>query len=227
MGLMDLGAGGLCCTLADGAGGHGHGELAAQLTVQAVVDGFRQNPLFAPASLASLISQAEHRVSGQQSTSVSRMHMSATVVVLCIDPEQGRALWAHWGDSRLYWFRAGRMHLRTEDHSLVQQLLHAGLYEENDPRRLPNRNVLAGAIGAEGQVPPSIRADAVALEAGDVFPAVLGRPVGRHARVGNGAVAGRQPAPRRMDTAHGRPRRIQRQSAPGQPQRADGVDLPA
>jgi hypothetical protein len=33
------------------------------------------------------------------------------------------------------------MHLRTEDHSLVQQLLHAGLYEENDPRRLPNRNV--------------------------------------------------------------------------------------
>ncbi|MGO8609299.1 protein phosphatase 2C domain-containing protein, partial [Rhizobium johnstonii] len=60
MGLMDLGAGGLCCTLADGAGGHGHGELAAQLTVQAVVDGFRQNPLFAPASLASLISQAEH-----------------------------------------------------------------------------------------------------------------------------------------------------------------------
>src|SRR5256885_16794873 len=87
----------------------------------------------------SLISQAEHRVSGQQSTSASRMHMSATVVVLCIDPEQGRALWAHWGDSRLYWFRAGRMHLRTEDHSLVQQLLHAGLYEENDPRRLPNR----------------------------------------------------------------------------------------
>ena len=34
MGLMDLGAGGLCCTLADGAGGHGHGELAAQLTVR-------------------------------------------------------------------------------------------------------------------------------------------------------------------------------------------------
>ena len=169
MGLMDLGAGGLCCTLADGAGGHGHGELAAQLTVQAVLEGFRENPLFAPASLASLISQAEHRVSGQQSTSASRMHMSATVVVLCIDPGQGRALWAHWGDSRLYWFRAGRMHLRTEDHSLVPQLLHAGLYEENDPRRLPNRNVLAGAIGAEGQVPPSIRSAAVALEPGDVF----------------------------------------------------------
>jgi serine/threonine protein phosphatase PrpC len=169
LGLLSLGDQGLCCTLADGAGGHGHGELASQLTVQAVLAGFRDNPLFAPASLASLISQAEHRVCGQQSTSVSRMHMSATVVVLCIDPAQGRALWAHWGDSRLYLFRAGRVHLRTQDHSIVQQLLHAGLYEEEDPRRLPNRNVLAGAIGAEGQVPPTVRSDALALEAGDVF----------------------------------------------------------
>lgn len=169
MGLMDLGDQGLCCTLADGAGGHGHGELASQLTVQAVLEGFRDNPLFAPASLASLISRAEHRVCSQQSSSTSRMHMSATVVVLCIDPCRGRALWAHWGDSRLYLFRAGRMHLRTQDHSIVQQLLHAGLYAGQDPRHLPNRNVLAGAVGAQGQVPPTVNADALALEPGDVF----------------------------------------------------------
>ncbi len=169
MGLMDLGDQGLCCTLADGAGGHGHGELASQLTVQAVLAGFRDNPLFAPASLASLISQAEQRVCGQQSTSASRRHMSATVVVLCIDPRQGQALWAHWGDSRLYLFRSGRMHLRTQDHSIVQQLLHAGLYADQDPRRLPNRNVLAGAVGAQGQVPPTVCTDALALEPGDVF----------------------------------------------------------
>nr|KAJ8743916.1 serine/threonine-protein phosphatase [Delftia sp. PS-11] len=169
MGILSQGSQGLCCTLADGAGGHGHGELAAQLTVQAVLEGFRDNPLFAPASLASLISQAEHKVCGQQTASVSRMHMSATVVVLCLDVQQGRALWAHWGDSRLYLFRKGRVHVCTQDHSIVQQLLHAGLYEEADPRRLPNRNVLAGAIGAEGQVPPTVRADALVLEPGDVF----------------------------------------------------------
>jgi len=168
MGLINLDTNGLCCVLADGAGGHGHGDFAAQLTVQAVLGGFRENPLFAPASLASLISLAEHRVSEQQTLSASRTSMSATVVVLCINPKQGCALWAHWGDSRLYWFRAGRMRLRTQDHSLMQQLVHAGVYKD-DPRNLPNRNVLAGAIGAEGQVPPTIQADAMALEPGDVF----------------------------------------------------------
>lgn len=169
LGLMNLGAKGLCCALSDGAGGHGHGALAAQLTVDAVLDGFRETPLFAPANLASLISQAEHRVSTAQPTSVSRQHMSATVVLLCIDPTKGQALWAHWGDSRLYCFRAGEMRSRTEDHSLIQQLLDAGLYEETDVRKLHNRNLLAGAVGAEGQVPPSILPKALALEPGDVF----------------------------------------------------------
>lgn len=169
MGLIDLGTKGLCCALADGAGGHGHGALAAQLTVDAVLGGFRDTPLFVPANLASLISQAEHKVNMEQPASASRQHMSTTVVLLCIDPAQGRALWAHWGDSRLYCFRAGRMHFRTEDHSVVQLLLHAGVYDESDPRLLPNRNVLAGAIGAEGQVPPSVLPEALALESGDVF----------------------------------------------------------
>jgi serine/threonine protein phosphatase PrpC len=167
MGLMDLGAAGLCCTLADGAGGHGHGELAAQLTVQAVLEGFgrtRCSPL--PAWPPDFPGGAPRQ---RPAVHLGLAHAHERHRGAVHRPGQGRALWAHWGDSRLYWFRAGRMHLRTEDHSLVQQLLHAGLYEENDPRRLPNRNVLAGAIGAEGQVPPSIRSAAVALEPGDVF----------------------------------------------------------
>lgn len=169
LGMIDLGSRGFCCTLADGAGGHGNGALAARLTVDAVLGGYRENPMFAPASLASLIFRAEHTVSGEQPTSISRMHMSATVVLLCIDPVTGRALWAHWGDSRLYWFREGRVHRMTEDHSVVQQLLHAGLYANGDPRSLPNRSVLAGAVGAESQVPPTVLHESMELTGGDAF----------------------------------------------------------
>ena len=169
LGTIDMGSRGCCLALADGAGGHGNGALAARLTVEAVLEGYRDNPLFAPAGLASLISRAEHTVSTEQPVSVSRQHMCATVVLLCIEPLTGRALWAHWGDSRLYCFRANKVRCMTEDHSLVQQLLHAGVYAKQDLRQLPNRSVLAGAIGAESQVPPTVLGQAMDLEDGDVF----------------------------------------------------------
>ena len=167
LGIIEVGGRGFCCVLADGAGGHGNGGLAAQLTVSSVLDGFRETPLFAPAGLASLISQAEHTVSSEQPSSVSRKYMSSTVVLLTVEAASGRALWAHWGDSRLYWFRDHKVHQLTEDHSMVQQLLQAGVYQDSDPRDLPNRSVLAGAIGADSQVPPSVLSDAVELRAGD------------------------------------------------------------
>lgn len=169
LGMIDLGSRGCCLALADGAGGHGNGALAARLTVDAVLEGYHDNPLFAPAGLASLISRAEHTVSTEQPVSASRQHMCATVVLLCIEPTAGRALWAHWGDSRLYCFRAGAVHCMTEDHSVVQQLLHAGVYQKQDLRQLPNRNVLAGAIGAHSQVPPTVLGQAMELEDGDAF----------------------------------------------------------
>lgn len=169
LGMIEIDGRGLCCVLADGAGGHGNGGLAAQLTVSSVLDGFRETPLFAPAGLASLISQAEHSVSSEQPSSVSRKYMSSTVVLLTVEATSGRALWAHWGDSRLYWFRNGKVHRLTEDHSMVQQLLQAGIYQGSDPRDLPNRSVLAGAVGADSQVPPSVLSDAVDLQVGDAL----------------------------------------------------------
>jgi serine/threonine protein phosphatase PrpC len=169
LGMVDVAGRALCCVLADGAGGHGQGGLAARMTVDAVLDGFRESPLFAPAGMASLISMAEQAVAGEQPLSASRKHMSATVVLLCIELASGRALWAHWGDSRLYLFRAEATTRRTQDHSLVQQLLEAGLYREDETRHLPNRSVLAGAIGASSQVPPTVLAQPIALAPGDAF----------------------------------------------------------
>ena len=169
MGLADLGPRGLCCVLSDGAGGHGNGALAARITVDAVLEAWRLHPLFSPAGLATLISMAEQAVAAEQPTSVSRRQMTATVAILCVDPLGARALWAHWGDSRLYWFRGGVVCSITQDHSVVQQLRKAGLYQDEDLRRLPHRNMLVGAVGADSQVPPSVLQQAVDLHAGDAF----------------------------------------------------------
>ena len=169
MGMIEMGERGFCCVLADGAGGQGNGGLAASITIQTVLEGFRENPMVRPAALASLISLAEQTVSAEQPSSVSRKYMSSTVVLLTIDHTAGQALWAHWGDSRLYWFRGQKIQSVTLDHSMVQQLLQAGIYRGEDPRDLPNRNMLAGAIGADSQVPPSILNTPMEMQAGDAF----------------------------------------------------------
>ncbi|HEX5477579.1 MAG TPA: PP2C family serine/threonine-protein phosphatase, partial [Burkholderiales bacterium] len=55
--------------------------------------------------------------------------------------------WAHVGDCRLYLFRKGRIHARTRDHSLVQQLVDAGRIREEAVSSHPDRNRLLQCLG--------------------------------------------------------------------------------
>ena len=55
----------------------------------------------------------------------------------------------HCGDSRLYWFREGRLVERTRDRSLVQSLADAGLLQEEEMRDHPKRSTLECALGLD------------------------------------------------------------------------------
>ncbi len=137
----------LCCVIADGAGGHGGGDIASRLAVQELIGRFSENPSADAAELDRLLRVTNEILIGQRVPGTSRQDMHSTVVCLVIDFVAHRAHWAHAGDSRMYWFRDSRVLRRTHDHSLVQGLVDSGLLSPDQLRKHPKRSELRSALG--------------------------------------------------------------------------------
>lgn len=148
-----------CFVLADGAGGHAAGEVAARLSVDAVTEAFQRGAALADCAGAASAAVAQGRAGTD---------MSATLACCIIDNAAGQAQWAHLGDSRIYLFRRNSVLAVTRDHSLTQQLIDAGLLAPGQQRVHAQRNILLAAIGAEGDTPVAI-GEAAALEPGDAL----------------------------------------------------------
>ena len=138
-----------CAVLADGAGGHAGGEVASRLAIKSLLDGFSKAPPSSGLELAGLVHQTNQAVLDARSESVDLAQMHTTIVSLSIDLSDGQTHWVHCGDSRLYWFQNKQLVERTQDHSLVQSLVNAGLLEEQEIRTHPQRNVLQFALGLD------------------------------------------------------------------------------
>jgi serine/threonine protein phosphatase PrpC len=160
----------LCCVVADGAGGHGGGDIASKLAVRHVIEQFAAAPLDTPEEVAELLLDTNATVLRHQANGGVQRDMHSTVVALFIDLAGGRALWGHAGDSRLYLFRDGQMLSRTRDHSVVQSLVEAGLVDPYQTISHPQRSELLSALGTD---PEQVRVSAATrpwmLHAGDAF----------------------------------------------------------
>lgn len=135
----------LCVVLADGLGGHGGGEIASKEAVKLILDGW--NGMATPASLCDLV-QAAHRKILSLQTPVCKM--KTTVVILSI--EEGRAQWAHAGDSRLYHFVDGRLVFQTRDHSSSQIAVLMGQIKPEEIRFHEDRSHIFRALGQESNL---------------------------------------------------------------------------
>lgn len=160
----------LCCVLADGAGGHGGGDIASKLIVQELIGRFSNAPAADGPALGALLHQTNHALLGQRVPGTPRQDMHSTAVCLVIDFVDHQAHWAYAGDSRLYWLRAGRVHARTRDHSLVQALVDAGVLTEQQMQAHPKRSELRSAMGLAPEQLEVTSADGHDMvQAGDVF----------------------------------------------------------
>lgn len=159
----------LCCALADGAGGHGGGDVAARLVVRELLSAFAQGPAEAALALKPVLCNINELLIGQRAPGPTQ-NMHTTLVCLVINAHEHTARWAHAGDSRLYWFREGQLMDRTRDHSLVQSLVDAGVWHQDDIKSHARGNELISALGiAAADLTVSVSSEPAHLEAGDAF----------------------------------------------------------
>lgn len=160
----------LLLVIADGMGGHRHGEVAAQLAVTALTDAFQRLAVPALASPAKfLIEQIQeiHAMIEQLTQDQDMLEAPRTTIVAAV-VQRGMLYCAHAGDSRLYHFRDGHLLYRTEDHSIVQSLLNKGMITRAEMANHPYRHKIFSCLG--GDVPPKIElADRQELMEGDTI----------------------------------------------------------
>lgn len=156
--------------LADGAGGHSRGREASHRAVaalQRVLDD--PGVAFSPANLTQMVRLAHSEIVANQNSERPESRMHTTLVALWIEPSVQHALWTHVGDSRLYRVRQGRAEQLTQDDSVVQQLVLAGMITAAQSRTHPQKNHLLAALGTEGEVEPHTVVRPVELMEGDAY----------------------------------------------------------
>lgn len=152
--------------VADGMGGAAGGLQASHLAMQAV----RTYPLtMVPEAFNDQLLAISDMIQAEQLANPKHGSMSTTVVELRIDTYAQKAVWGHWGDSRVYWFRAKELVSMTVDHSVVQSLVSAGLLSEEEAKTYPQRNILLGAAGANSEVGPEVLHQPIDISTEDAF----------------------------------------------------------
>lgn len=156
--------------LADGAGGHSRGREASLIAVQCL-ERVLLDPgvAFSPANLTQMVRLAHAELLAQQTSDRPEARMHTTLVALWIEPTSRQVLWTHVGDSRLYRVRQGRCEVLTQDDSVVQQMVLAGVLTAEQSRHHPQKNHLLAALGIEGEIEPHTVARRIELMEGDAF----------------------------------------------------------
>ena len=155
--------------VADGAGGHGGGDVASAIVRGAVLAGFAQDPSLEEGALRRLLEAANRAVVARQAEGGALAAMRSTVVLAAIDLDTRTLVFAHSGDSRSYLLRGGIIAARTRDHSLVQQMVDAGLLDDEGARAHPQRHMLMSALGSAAEPPEISVSSPVALLPGDAL----------------------------------------------------------
>lgn len=152
--------------VADGMGGHEAGDVASAMVVAALSDIPDTNSLGATvACIRDAIADTNRALINLAAIRSTEKSIGTTVVGLTIADGAYCCFWA--GDSRAYLLRDGEMSRLSRDHSLVQNLVDAGMLSSQEAEHHPNSNVVTRAVG----VSETVELDVVSGEtcSGDQF----------------------------------------------------------
>lgn len=156
----------------DGVGGRNKGEVASTVVVEAIKEFTSPIPPSAPFGVEEFTELKEYIYSRLSHASAPENEgMATTLTFLCFSPKG--CLVAHMGDSRIYQIRPGRgIIFRTQDHSLVNELVQNGVITPDEVDTHPRRNVITRCLCPPTPQMPRQTADRVILTdilPGDIF----------------------------------------------------------
>lgn len=141
--------------VADGLGGHGSGNVASACAVQYIAENYRSAQ-----EIPELISGVN--------TAVRRLDNGSRSTVAAAFVKDGNFYFTNVGDSRVYFFRNGRLLCRTKDHSVCQAAVDSGTMSEDDIRGHEDRSKLLKVLGEKEQLKASVY-DPIPIRNGDAF----------------------------------------------------------
>ena len=167
--------------VADGMGGHVAGEIASKLVVDETVQFVAGTTITAASDtwpvpfdrklgrngnrLKAGLLEANRRINARINDDSALQGMATTAVAVLVDEIPGAL--AHVGDSRGYLVRDGRIEQLTEDHSLVNERLKAGLITEEEAKNHKLKNIITRSLGFLEDV--EIDLQVRAIRRGDLF----------------------------------------------------------
>jgi protein phosphatase len=139
--------------VADGMGGHRGGATASRLCVETIGRTFTDGTDRAEERLRRGFELANLRIHEAAHGDPELAGMGTTAVALVLAPDGSGALgWV--GDSRAYRFSGGALERLSTDHSVVGEMIRAGVLTEAEAENHPRRNELLRAIGPHEVVEP-------------------------------------------------------------------------
>lgn len=155
--------------VADGMGGHLGGEFASKMAVATVeeviqrlsgpeatvIHGLNGDHVTLAEKLRFAIQEAGRRIYEQSLYDETLKGMGTTTVASWV--EDGKAYVANVGDSRAYFIRGGKIQQITEDHSLVNEQIRAGILSASDAKGHRLKNIITRSVGYQEDVDPDIK----------------------------------------------------------------------
>ena len=157
--------------VADGMGGHKGGDMASRIAVEAmqeVVKTHREEHTFLSprAMMEEGYTEASSRIYDQSQLNNQQLQgMGTTLVAAYVHDNE--IFVGNVGDSRAYYFNKQYMWQMTEDHSLVNEHIRAGLLKDSEAKDFQAKNIITRSVGFER----SVRCDVIRkkLTPGDYF----------------------------------------------------------
>ncbi|GAA3161183.1 protein phosphatase 2C domain-containing protein [Planomonospora alba] len=148
-------ASGRLLAVADGMGGHAHGEVASSVAI-AAMSSLEDDALGGDllTAIEAAVRDANRRLHEMVGRDPSLKGMGTTLTAMLWSGT--RVALVHVGDSRAYLLRAGELYQITHDHTLVQSLVDDGRITAEEAATHPQRSILLRALDGSGEVDPDL-----------------------------------------------------------------------
>ena len=142
------------CLPADGVGGTAAGGLASKIFAESVIETFAGNSDRSGKEIKHRVQKAfrlaNENILKHVTQNADHQGMGCTAELFAFSDEG--FIIGHIGDSRTYCLRNGQLEQLTQDHTLVQQQLEAGLIARDKIKQHPLRNVIFRSLGLTEEI---------------------------------------------------------------------------